>query len=55
MCRCVAYRSGMRTKAMPPACFFLLDILALALETVRPLTKDNWKFMKRTWYVCNKT
>ncbi len=22
MCRCVAYRSGMRTKAMPSACFF---------------------------------
>ena len=41
MCRCVAYRSGMRTKAMPSACFFLLDILAL--ETVRSPTKDNWK------------
>ena len=39
------YRSGMRTKAMPPACFFSLDILALALETVRQITqaKDNWK------------
>ena len=41
MCRCVACRSG----SVP----LVWNILALALETVRPLTKDNWKFMKRTW------
>ncbi len=40
MCRCVACRSG----SVP----LVWNILALALETVRPLTKDNWKFMKRT-------
>ena len=43
MCRCVAYCSG----SVP----LVWNILALALETVRPLTKDNWKFMKRAWEI----
>ncbi len=40
MCRCVAYRSG----SVP----LVWNILVLALETISPLTKENWKFIKQS-------
>ena len=38
---CVGYRSGMRTKAMPPACFFCTEYPSSGTETVRYPVQDN--------------